>query len=285
MIADPIVRWNYVNYTSQGAMVLEINYQIRLELGANNQLERTQSCLLRTAMIYSELWEELADNIPAASLVVISFAPEASVDFIGSSRAAHAASHISCGKYLAFMKTIPDRLCRAVYLHPVLRYDRVGSSEPNVVLLGQETEHIRSLKSSWPWPWSVPCAVDGSTFYKFEPNSFDKPSNLSQTYHFDPDLWDTYSHAIRKESRCRAVQEMQDEMDKYDIPLDDRYEWDIARSLSGPSTLPPPGRYSRVPPIKVDISLDFDAINDIPDHREFEKELREIHRYAYHCTC
>jgi hypothetical protein len=76
--------------------VLEINYQIRLELGANNQLERTQSCLLRTAMIYSELWEELADNIPAASLVVISFAPEASVDFIGSSRAAHAASHISC---------------------------------------------------------------------------------------------------------------------------------------------------------------------------------------------
>jgi hypothetical protein len=73
---------------------------------------------------------------------------------------------------------------------------------------------------------------------------------------------------------------MQDEMDKYDIPLDDRYEWDIARSPSGPSTLPPPGRYSRVPPIKVDISLDFDTIDDAPDHQEFEKELREIHRYG-----
>jgi hypothetical protein len=158
-------------------------------------------------MIYSKLWEELADNVPAASLVVISLASEASVDFIGSSLAAHAASHISCGKYLAFMETIPDRLCRAVYSHPVLRYDGVGSSEPNLVLLGQEAEHIRSLKSSEPWPWSVPRAVDGSTFYKFEPNSFDRSSISSQTYHFDPDLWDTYSRAIRQESRCRAVQE------------------------------------------------------------------------------
>jgi hypothetical protein len=133
-------------------------------------------------MIYSKLWEELADNIPAASLVVISLASEASVDFIGSSLAAHAASHISCGKYLAFMKTIPDRLCRAVYLHPVLslRYDGVGSSEPNLVLLRQEAEHIRSSKPSSPWPWFVPChgAVDGSTFYKFEPNSFDRSSIL-----------------------------------------------------------------------------------------------------------
>jgi hypothetical protein len=110
-------------------------------------------------------------------------------------------------------------------------------------------------------------------------------TNLSQiastdqaSYHFDPDLWDTYSRAIRQESRCRAVQEMQDEMDKYNIPLDDRYEWDIARSPSGPSTLPPPGRYSRVPPIKV--ALDFDTIDDVPDHQEFEKELREIHRYG-----
>jgi hypothetical protein len=73
---------------------------------------------------------------------------------------------------------------------------------------------------------------------------------------------------------------MQDEMDKYDIPLDDRYEWDIARLSSGPSALPPPGRYSRVPPIKVDISPDFDMINDAPNHQEFEKELREIHRYG-----
>jgi hypothetical protein len=94
---------------------------------------------------------------------------------------------------------------------------------------------------------------------------------------FDPDLWDTYSCAIRKETRCRAVQ---DEMDKYDIPLDDRYEWDIARSPSGLSALPPPGRYSRVPPIKVDISLDFDTIDDAPDHQEFEKTLREIYRYG-----
>src|SRR5882672_1619425 len=72
---------------------------------------------------------------------------------------------------------------------------------------------------------SMPCTVDGPTFYKFEPNSFNKPSNSSQTYHFDPDLWDTYSHTIHKESQCKAVQEMQDEMDKYDIPLDDRYEY------------------------------------------------------------
>jgi hypothetical protein len=36
-----------------------------------------------------------------------SLAPAASVDFIGSSLAAHATSHLSCGKYLAFMRTMP----------------------------------------------------------------------------------------------------------------------------------------------------------------------------------
>jgi len=190
-------------------------------------------------MIYSKLWEELADNVPAASLVVISLAPEASVDFIGSSCAAHAASH------MWEISRLHEDNSRPV--HPVLRYDWVGSSEPNLVLLGQEAEHIWSLKSSSPWPWPVPCIVDGSTFYKFEPNRFNKSSTSSQTYHFDPDLWDTYFHVIRKESQCWAVQEMQDEMDKYDIPLDNRYEWDIVWSLSGPSMLPPPGRYSLSP--------------------------------------
>jgi hypothetical protein len=46
-------------------------------------------------MIYSELWEELVDNVPAVSLVVISLAPEASVNFIGSCLAAHAGRGIS----------------------------------------------------------------------------------------------------------------------------------------------------------------------------------------------
>jgi hypothetical protein len=220
-------------------------------------------------------------TLEPASLVVISLAPEASVEWIRSNRATQAAARIIPGKYLAFLADRPGRFGIGLYLHPVLRNENIVSSRKNLVILGGEGTDGRSLQPSTPLPWPVPCAIDAAVYEMFGLRHLECHASSSQPVHFDNALWDSHFRSILKEVRSQAVEEMQGEMDKYHIPLKDRHQWSTSVSPSEPSTIRPPG-YPWLPLIQVDVSPYIDTLTDIPDHHELDKELREVHRFVYY---
>lgn len=221
--------------------------------------------------------ENATEALKPASLVVISIAPEASVKWIDSDLATQAASRITPKKYLAFLADHPSPLGNKLYLHPVIRIENVESLGENLIIFGAGG-CSRSLQPSTPLPWSVPCAIDASVHQTLGLRHLDSHSSSTQPFRFDNALWDKYYRTVHEEMRCRATEEMQEEMDKYHISLKDRRHWIIPSSPSEPSTIRPPG-YPWVPLIQVDVSLDIAALSNISDHRESDKE-REIHRFV-----